>query len=125
MRDPTKLNNHVALPVLAVICNVNSMAKDFATTDALHGYMQIEFVQEDRHLTTFITPYSCYFYCCGPMGFAATCVTYYYQGNLALQSVAKCVKLVDDKFPHTTNEFRSSSYAAAHMGSALIEINFL
>ena len=100
--DLTKLNSQVARPVhssmtpIAAVRTVDSSARYFTTADALHGYWQIELAEEDRHLTTFITPYGRYYYCRGPMGFAATGDAYCYRGDLALQGLTKCVKVVDD-----------------------------
>lgn len=42
------------------------------TADALHGYWQMDLVEEDRHLTNFIMPYGRFQHCQGPMGFAVT-----------------------------------------------------
>ncbi|MFV0366579.1 MAG: RNase H-like domain-containing protein [Mangrovibacterium sp.] len=81
---------------IAAVRTVDSTARYFTTADALHGYWQIELAEEDRHLTTFITPYGRYYYCRGPMGFAATGDAYCYRGDLALQGLTKCVKVVDD-----------------------------
>ncbi|XP_068245143.1 uncharacterized protein mRpL22 [Palaemon carinicauda] len=81
-------------PILQVV-HVNR-SKFFTTADALHGYWQMELAEEDRHLSTFITPYGRFQHCRGPMGFAATGDAYCYRGDLALQGMKKCVKVVDD-----------------------------
>lgn len=100
--DLTKLNCHVSRPAhpsptpLAAVRAVDSAARYFTTADALHGYWQMELAEEDQHLTTFITPYGRYQHCRGPMGFAATGDAYCFRGDLALQGVRNCVKVVDD-----------------------------
>ena len=38
-------------------------------TDAWNGYHSVPLRNEDRHLTTFITPWGCYRYCRNPQGF--------------------------------------------------------
>ncbi|XP_064111351.1 uncharacterized protein LOC135218832 [Macrobrachium nipponense] len=102
--DLTKLNAQVSRPAhpsptpLAAVRAVDSTAKFFTYADALHGYWQMELAEEDRHLTTFITPYGRFQHCRGPMGFAATGNAYCYRSDLALQCVMKCVKGVDDIF---------------------------
>ena len=100
--DLTKLNSQVSRPAhpsptpLAAVRTVDSTAKFFTTADALHGYWQMELAEEDRHLTTFITPYGRFHHCRGPMGFAATGDAYCYRGDQALQGMTKCIKVVDD-----------------------------
>lgn len=100
--DLTKLNAQVSRPAhpsptpLAAVRTVDSTAKFFTTADALHGYWQMGLAEEDRHFTTFITPYGRFQHCRGPMGFAATGDAYCYRGDLALQGMKKCVKVVDD-----------------------------
>ncbi|XP_064100793.1 uncharacterized protein LOC135211412 [Macrobrachium nipponense] len=102
MVDLTKLNAQISRPPhpsptpLAAVRTIDSTAKFSTTADALHGYWQMELAEEDRHLTTFITPYGCFQHCQGPMGFAATGDAYCYCGDLALQGMKKCVKVVDD-----------------------------
>lgn len=41
-------------------------------TDAWNGYHSLEICEEDRHLTTFITPYGRYQYCSATQGFLAS-----------------------------------------------------
>ena len=73
-----------------------SSAKVFTTADALHGYWQVDLDERDRKLTTFITPFGRYYYCRGPMGFSATGDAYCLRGDLALQGLQHCAKVVDD-----------------------------
>jgi len=68
----------------------------FTKADALCGYWQLELAEEDQHLTTFITPYGRYKHRRGPMGFSATGDAYCHQGDIALQGMQRCVKVVDD-----------------------------
>ncbi|ROT64663.1 hypothetical protein C7M84_017381 [Penaeus vannamei] len=49
-----------------------------------------------KTVTTFITPHRRYYHCRGPMGFAATGDAYCLRGDLALQGITNCVKVVDD-----------------------------
>ena len=100
--DLTHLNSQVCRPThpsptpIAAVRSVTPSARFFTTADALHGYWQMELAEEDRHLITFITPYGCFYHCPGPMGFAATGDAYCLRGDMALQGVTNCVKVVDD-----------------------------
>ena len=47
-------------------------------------------------LTTFITPYGRFQHCRGPMGFAATGDAFCLRGDMVLQGLQNCVKVVDD-----------------------------
>ncbi|ROT75198.1 putative uncharacterized protein K02A2.6-like [Penaeus vannamei] len=68
----------------------------FTKADALCGYWQLELAEEDQHLTTFITPYGRYKHRRGPMGFSVTGDAYCHRGDIALQGMQRCVKVVDD-----------------------------
>lgn len=68
----------------------------YTTASALCGCCQTELAEEDQPLTTFITPYGRFRYRRGPIGFAATGDAFYLPGDVALQGVMKCVKVVDD-----------------------------
>ena len=100
--DLSKLNSQVSRPAhpsptpVTAVRTVTPSAKFFTTADALHGYWQIELAKEDRHLTTFITPFGRFRHCRGPMGFAATGDAFCLRGDMALQGITNCVKVVDD-----------------------------
>ncbi|XP_068229364.1 uncharacterized protein [Palaemon carinicauda] len=76
--DLTKLNSQVSRPAhlsptpYMAIHSVDWKSHFFTTAHVLHGYWQMELAEEDRHLTTFITPYGRFIHCRGPMGFTAT-----------------------------------------------------
>ncbi|XP_068207506.1 uncharacterized protein [Palaemon carinicauda] len=98
----TKLNSQVSRPAhpsptpYTAIRSVDRKSRFFTTADALYGYWQMELAEEDRHLTTFITPYGRFIHCRGPMGFAATGDAFCLRGDMALQVVQNCVKVIDD-----------------------------
>ncbi|XP_068227911.1 uncharacterized protein [Palaemon carinicauda] len=100
--DLTKLNSQVSRPThpsptpFAAIRSVNSKARYFTTADALCGYWQMALAEEDQHLTTFITPYGRFKHYRGPIGFAATGDAFCLRGDMALQGMQNCVKVVDD-----------------------------
>ena len=100
--DLSKLNSQVSRPAhpsptpFAAIRRVPPRAKYFSTIDALCGFWQIPLTEEDQPLTTFITPYGRFRYLRGPMGFSATGDAFCRRGDLALQGVMQCVKVVDD-----------------------------
>ena len=100
--DLSKLNGQVSCPThpsptpFAAIRSVHPGAQFFTTVDALCGYWQLQLAAEDQSLTTFITPYGRFRYLRGPMGFAATGDAFCRRGDIALQGVPQCVKVVDD-----------------------------
>ncbi|XP_050705813.1 uncharacterized protein LOC126991118 [Eriocheir sinensis] len=100
--DLTKLNSqvsrsaHPAPTPFAAVRRVNPSARYFTTADALCGYWQMELDEKDRHLTTFITPFGRFRHCRGPMSFAATGDAYCLRGDMALQGMENCVKVVND-----------------------------
>ncbi|XP_066983835.1 uncharacterized protein [Macrobrachium rosenbergii] len=79
-------------------CHPMVLAKYFTTADALHGYWQMELAEEDRHLTTFITPYGRLksSTVAARWDFSATGDAYCLRGDMALQGIPNCVKVVDD-----------------------------
>nr|XP_027211978.1 uncharacterized protein LOC113805212 [Penaeus vannamei] len=105
--DLTRLNSQVSRPThpsptpADAIRTITPSAKFFTKADALHGYWQMDLAEEDRHLTTFITPHGRYYHSYGmpllgmPTVFA----------DLALQGITNCVKVVDDPLPHDVSSF--------------------
>ncbi|XP_063591351.1 uncharacterized protein LOC134768457 [Penaeus indicus] len=104
--DLSKLNKQVSRPAhpsptpFTAIRSISPQSKFFTTVDALCGYWQLPLHEDDQHLTTFITPYGRFRYCCGPMGFAATGDAFCLRGDKALQGVTNCIKVVDDILLH-------------------------
>ena len=100
--DLAKLNSQVSRPAhpsptpFSAIRSVDAKARYFSTIDALSGYWQLPLAEEEQALTTFITPYGRFKYLRGPMGFAATGDAFCLRGDVALQGVKQCVKVVDD-----------------------------
>ncbi|XP_069994141.1 uncharacterized protein [Penaeus vannamei] len=100
--DLTCLNSQVSRPThpsptsADAIRTITPSAKFFTKADALHGYWQMDLAEEDRHITTFITPHGRYYHCRRPMGFAATGDAYCLRGDMALQGITNCIKVVDD-----------------------------
>lgn len=56
--------------------------------------------EEGQHFTTFITPYRRFRYCRGPMSFSATGDMFCLRGDMTLQGIPNCVKVVDDILLH-------------------------
>lgn len=104
--DSSHLNKQVSRPAhpsptpFAAIRSIDTQAHYFTTLDALRGYWQLELAEEDQPLNTFITPYGRFKYLRGPMGFAATGDAFCLSGDMALQGVPNCVKVVDDVLVH-------------------------
>ena len=64
--------------------------------DAWHGYHSVPIVEEDRHLTTFLTPFGAYRYRTTPQGFLAAGDGYTARSDLVMQGVPRLKKCVDD-----------------------------
>lgn len=100
--DMTKLNSqvdrptHPSLTPQAAVRQIDRKAKFFTTFDALHGYWQIPLAEEDRHLTTFISPLGRFRFCRGPMGLCSTGDEYNRRGDEALAGILNLAKVVDD-----------------------------
>ncbi|XP_064088413.1 uncharacterized protein LOC135202891 [Macrobrachium nipponense] len=98
--DLSKLNSQVQRPAhpspspFSAIRSLNPTSRYFSTMDAL--CWQIPLAEEDQALTTFITPYGRYRYRRSPMGFSASGDAYCRRGDVALQGIQNCVKVVDD-----------------------------
>ena len=65
-------------------------------TDAWNGYHSIPLRKEDRHLTTFITPWGRYRYKVAPQGFLASGDAYNHRFDLIISDFPNKVKCVDD-----------------------------
>jgi len=100
--DLSHLNSQVSRPThpsptpFDAVRRVTPSSRYFTKADALCGYWQLELAEEDQHLTTFITPYRRYKHRRGLMGFSATGDAYCRRGDIALQGMQRCVKVVDD-----------------------------
>ena len=65
-------------------------------TDAWNGYHSVPIRKEDRHLTTFITPWGRYRYCVAPQGFLASGDAYTQRFDAIISDFDNKVKCVDD-----------------------------
>ncbi|XP_069985567.1 uncharacterized protein [Penaeus vannamei] len=93
---PVSRPTHPSPTPFDAVRRVTPSSRYFTKVDDLCGYWQLELAEEDQHLTTFITPYGRYKHRRGPMGFSATGDTYCSRGDIALQGMQRCVKVVDD-----------------------------
>ena len=64
--------------------------------DAWNGYHSIALAEEDRHLTTFITPWGRYRYCVAPQGYIASGDGYSRRFDEIVSDIPKKTKCVDD-----------------------------
>ena len=100
--DLTKLNKQVLRPTHPsptprnAVMEVSSGSKYFTIMDAMHGYWQIPLAEDAQPLTTFITPWGRYKFLRGPMGFISTGDEFCRRGDVALEGIENCVKVVDD-----------------------------
>ena len=65
-------------------------------TDAWNGYHSVPICEEDRHVTTFITPWGRYRYKVAPQGFMASGDAYYQRFDAIISDFKNKVKCVDD-----------------------------
>ena len=65
-------------------------------TDAWNGYHSVPLREEDRHFTTFITPWGRYRYKVAPQGFLASGDAYNHRFHAIISDFANKVKCVDD-----------------------------
>ena len=64
--------------------------------DAWNGYHSIALHEDDRHLTTFITPWGRYCYCVAPQGYIASGDGYSHPFNEIVSDIPQKTKCVDD-----------------------------
>ncbi len=64
--------------------------------DAWNGYHSVALAEEDRHLTTFITPWGRYRYCTAPQGYIASGDAYTARYNALVAGVMSKTKCIDD-----------------------------
>ena len=64
--------------------------------DAWNGYHSVALAEEDRHLTTFITPWGRYRYCTAPQGYIASGDAYMARYDALVVGVMSKTKCIDD-----------------------------
>merc|ERR1711994_840436 len=64
--------------------------------DCWNGYHSVPIREEDRHLTTFITPFGRFRYCTAPQGFKASGDGYTRRYDEIIADVERKTKAVDD-----------------------------
>ena len=64
--------------------------------DAWNGYHSVALAEEDRHFTTFITPWGRYRYCTAPQGYIASGDAYTARYDALVASVTSKTKCIDD-----------------------------
>ena len=69
--------------------------------DAWNGYHSIPLHPEDRHLTTFITPWGRYRYCVAPQGYIASGDAYTRRFDEIVMDIPDKIKVVDDALLYT------------------------
>lgn len=98
----TKLNSQVACLThptpspIDTVCSVSPSSRFFITVEVLQCYWQLESVEEDQYLNTFILPYKHIMHCRGSMGFTAMGNEYCLHGDMALQGIENCIKVKDN-----------------------------
>ena len=64
--------------------------------DAWNGYHSVPLREEDRHLTTFITPWGRYRYCTAPQGYIASGDAYSRRYDEIVSDITNKTKCIDD-----------------------------
>ena len=100
--DFTRLNKFVKRPVHPVrsthdaVASIGTEARFFTKLDAKAGYHQIPIREEDKDLTTFITPWGRFRFRRAAMGLVSSGDVYNQRGDQALGDVPRTCKVVDD-----------------------------
>ena len=81
--------------------------------DAWNGYHSVPIIEEDRHLTTFITPWGRYRYRTAPQGYIASGDGYTRRFNEIVSDIPKKTKCVDDALLWGDN-IEESFFQACH-----------
>lgn len=93
-RHSVRQTHHVQSPFhLAVRVPQNTIK---TVTDAWNGYHSVPIREEDRHITTFITPWGRYRYRVAPQGFLASGDAYNQRFDAIIANFQNKVKCVDD-----------------------------
>ncbi len=64
--------------------------------DAWNGYHSVALAKEDRHFTTFITPWGRYRYCSAPQEYIASGDAYTTRYDALIAHITNCTKCIDD-----------------------------
>ena len=100
--DFTRLNKFVKRPVHPVrsthdaVASIGTNARFFTKLDAKAGYHQVPIREQDRDLTTFITPWGRFRFRRAAMGLVSSGDVYNQRGDQVLGDVPQTVKVVDD-----------------------------
>ena len=68
----------------------------FSKLDCYNAFLQIPLAPESRHLTTFITPFGRYCFCCAPYGINSMPEIYQKRMSVLLQGIEGVICLIDD-----------------------------
>ena len=97
----TRETHHTQAPFLQAR---NVPANTFKTVfDAWNGYHSVPICEEDRHLTTFITPWGRYRYCSAPQGYIASGDGYSRRYDEIVAEVPNKSKCIDDTILWSNN----------------------
>ena len=95
LNDASMRQTHHTPPPFHLAMSVPKNTKK-TTCDAWNGYHSLDLREEDRHFTSFITPYGRYRYCCAPQGFLASADAYTRRFDEIIAPVSNKLKCVDD-----------------------------
>ena len=93
-RHSVRQTHHVQSPFHLAVQVPQKTVK--TVTDAWNGYHSVPIREEDRHITTFITPWGRYRYRVAPQGFLASGDAYNQRFDAIIANFANKVKCVDD-----------------------------
>ena len=97
----TRETHHTQSPfhqARAVPCNTKK-----TIFDAWNGYHSVALAKEDRHFTTFITPWGRYRYCSAPQGYAASGDAYTARYDALIAHITNHTKCIDDTLVWSDN----------------------
>ncbi len=87
--------------------------------DAWNGYHSVRLHEDDRHYTTFITPWGRYRYCTAPQGYIASGDGYTSRYDSIVTGVSNKTKCIDDTLLWTEDVAKSYQQAVIPAGSGL------
>ena len=86
-----------------------------STTDAFNGYHSVSIRSEDRHLTTFLTPWGRYRYKTAPQGYKASGDAYTHRFDKVTVNVDCCARVIDDSILYKPTVAEMFQHMAAYL----------
>jgi hypothetical protein len=102
LNDASMRQCHPTAPPLQQAMDVPHHTKK-STLDAWNGYHSVALREEDRHLTTFITPWGLYRYRSAPQGYLSSGDAYTHRYDKVPMGVKNVIRVIDDTLLYAKN----------------------